>query len=75
MIVWKCTNSRMSSDHDDPDKDNDFIFVRFVVIFIKSQEFIDPQIRIHTAYTIHKNVGTTILVFDRDMINDTLMYK
>ena len=30
-------------------KDNDFIFVRFVVIFIKSQEFIDPQIRIRST--------------------------
>lgn len=56
-------------------KHDNLIFLRLVVIFIKSKKLIDSQIGIHTADTVHENVRATILVLNGDMVNDTLMNK
>jgi len=54
-------------------KHDNLVFTRVVVVLIKSQQLIDTKIWEHTAHAIDEHVWATILIFDADMVDDTLM--
>ena len=54
-------------------EDNNLVFPRLVVVLIQGKELVDTQIGKHRAYAIEEDIGTTILVFDGDMVENALM--
>jgi hypothetical protein len=56
-------------------ENDNLVFTRVVVVLIKGQQLIDTKIWEHTSHAIDEHVWTTILVFDADMLDDTLMQE
>ena len=74
MVVGQCSKQAegvpfpMSGVEDD-----NLVFPRLVVVLIQGKELVDTQIGKHRAYAIEEDIGTTILVFDGDMVENALM--
>ena len=51
----------------------ELIFTRFVVIFVKSEKFIDSYVWVHASHSVEKYVRTLVVILNIDMVDDTLM--
>ena len=54
-------------------KDNNLVFVGLVVVFVKSQEFVDPEIGEHGSDAVQEDIGPLVLVFLGNMMLDPMV--
>ena len=56
-------------------EDDDFVLAGIVVILVEGKQLIDTEVWVHVANSMHKDVRAAIVVFDIDVVDDTLMQK